>query len=760
VTASTLLGPRSTFVRLLAGASLAGLLSFFQTATLSAQGNPGVDTAAVMADAAKSMQQDRPYRASRLLMRLVRGPGEKDPALLLLAANAAAGWEGWGTVVRLLDDQPWLDRVDDGAGRALLARARVERGEDAVADAQAALRDAGSAAAGEGARLVTLARAYDRMHLLDSAAAAYNRAAARLPLVADWLLLRSAGVLADSAARAELYRSVSLPAATARIPWTEVLARERTGDEPGAARVYESLGATLAAARLRLAGTPDSAACAVVRRALVGLLTSRSSTDEARDAIGILDRSFAPLTSAEELAVARRAATANLPARAVQGFSRNRPLSDADQFAYGQALARLSRHREAMTAFAAIKSPGLRTQAQYQRARSLLRVGTRGAAIAALRRVARGTVRDSGTAAMAGFLAADLLVDQGDETAARTAYLEVARRFPTTVHGSRGALVAAIIALSRRETRDAVRELTRLAERPGDGSETAAANYWAGFALALTEDTAAARARWRAVLERFPQSYYALPARGRLGIDPPPLPEGSVPPASEQTNRALERAALLERLGLKVEARFEIERVAREAEAAPASLAATAGALAGIGQTARSFRLALRVTDPGLARLAFPIPRRADLFDEAKAAGVDPLLAAALIRQESEFNPAARSPADARGLMQVVPSVGAAFARANGLLEWDASLLYQPEINVHFGLAHLANSLRRSPHLAHALAAYNAGTRAADQWAASPGARSDPELFIERIQFAETRDYVRRILRYQATYRSLYPVAP
>ena len=155
-----------------------------------------------------------------------------------MAANAAAGWEGWGTVVRLLADQPWLDPVDDGAGRALLARARVERGEDAVADAQAALRDAGSAAAGEGARLVTLARAYDRMHLLDSAAAAYNRAAARLPLVADWLLLRSAGVLADSAARAELYRNVSLQAATARIPWTEVLARERTGDEPGAARAY------------------------------------------------------------------------------------------------------------------------------------------------------------------------------------------------------------------------------------------------------------------------------------------------------------------------------------------------------------------------------------------------------------------------------------------------------------------------------------------------------------------------------------------
>lgn len=752
MTASILSAPRVSSVHLLAGASLAGLFALPQ-GRLSAQ---ATDTAAVIADATRSMQQNRPYRASRQLMKLVTGPGEKAPTLLLLAANAAAGWEGWGTVVRLLAGQSWLDRMEDGEGRALLARARVERGEDAMADARAALREAESDDAG--ARLVTLARAYDRMNLLDSAASAYNRAAARLPLVADWLLLRAAGVLADSAARAGLYQNISLPAASLRISWTEALARERTGDGEGAARSYDALGATLSAARLRLAANPDSAGRAAIRRDLLGLMGPRGSAGDAREAIGILDRSFAPLTPAEELVLARRAASVNLPTRAVEGFTRTRPLSDADQFTYAQALARLSRHQEAMTAFNAIKSPELRTQAQYQRARSLLRSGTRGATIAALRRVARGSIRDSATAAIAGFLAADLLVDQGDENAARTAYLEVARRFPTTVHGSRAALVAAIIALGRRENRDAARELNRLADRPGDKSETAAALYWSGRALAAGRDTAAAGVRWRAVLERFPQSYYAFPARTRLGIEPAPPPElPSATPPPEETVRALERAALLERLGLKLEARFEFERVARDAEAAPATLAATAGALAGMGQTSRSFRLGLRLTDPAFARLAFPIPRRADLFDEAKAAGVDPLLAAALIRQESEFNPAARSPADARGLMQVVPSVGAAFARANRITEWDVSLLYQPEINVHFGLAHLANSLRRSPHLAHALAAYNAGTRAADQWAALPGTRSDPELFIERIQYAETRDYVRRILRYQATYRALYP---
>ena len=704
------------------------------------------------------MSQGRPYLASRLLAPVLGGQGGSDPTLVLLSAKAAAGWEGWGTVVRLLAAQPWLDRTEGGEGRALLARARVERGEDAVEDARAAVRDGGFDP--PGARLVTLGRAFDRASLLDSAAQTYEKAAARLPAIADWLRLRAAGVTADSAGRAALYKNVTLAAAIPRIRWTEALARERAGDGPGAARLYESLGATVSAARLRLADSPDPASRSAIRRALLGVIAARSSADDAREAISMLDRAFAPLTSLEELAVARRAAV-DLPGRAVLGFARIRPLADADRLSYGMVLARLGRHREAMVAFAAVRSVELKTEAQYQRARSLLRSGTRGAAIAALRRVGRGTIRDSATAATAGFLAGDLLVDQGDEVAARTQYLEVARRFPTTVHGSRAALMAAIIAYGQRESRDAARELIALIGRPGDRSETAAATYWAGRALMATGDSSGARARWRTLIERNPQSYYALPARNRLGLGALPFTPQPAPAApSDETTVALERAALLERLGLRVEARFELDRVSREAEAAPATIPATAQGMAQLGYTARAYKLALRGDDSALARLAFPIPRRADLVDEARIAGVDPLLAAALIRQESGFDPSARSAADARGLMQVVPSVGAAFARADGLREWDAGLLYQPEINVHFGLSHLAGSLRRSPYLAHALAAYNAGTRAADEWLALPGVKGDPELFIERIQFAETRDYVRRILKNLATYRALYPVTP
>ena len=110
--------------------------------------------------------------------------------------------------------------------------------------------------------------------------------------------------------------------------------------------------------------------------------------------------------------------------------------------------------------------------------------------------------------------------------------------------------------------------------------------------------------------------------------------------------------------------------------------------------------------------------------------------------------------------MQVVPSLGASLARAEGIRDWDPVLLYQPEVNLHFGLLHLADALRRFPHIEPALASYNAGSRPANQWLALPGAAADPEVYIERIQYVETRDYVRRVLRNLAVYRVLYPTGP
>ena len=95
----------------------------------------------VARQAAMLLEAGRPWQATRTIAPLLEAAGTRTPATVLLAARAAAGWQGWTTVTRLLSGQIWLDREQDGAGRALLARAAVERADPAArAHAMLALR--------------------------------------------------------------------------------------------------------------------------------------------------------------------------------------------------------------------------------------------------------------------------------------------------------------------------------------------------------------------------------------------------------------------------------------------------------------------------------------------------------------------------------------------------------------------------------------------------------------------------------------------
>jgi soluble lytic murein transglycosylase len=121
----------------------------------------------------------------------------------------------------------------------------------------------------------------------------------------------------------------------------------------------------------------------------------------------------------------------------------------------------------------------------------------------------------------------------------------------------------------------------------------------------------------------------------------------------------------------------------------------------------------------------------------------------------SSFNPRATSGPGARGLMQVMPTVGAALARSRKIAPWDPVLLYQPDVNVILGTTHLAGFLRQYPAPEYALAAYNAGPGRVSAWRKKIGT-ADPLLFVERIPFVETRDYVRIVMRNRALYSALY----
>src|SRR5690606_12807251 len=151
----------------------------------------------------------------------------------------------------------------------------------------------------------------------------------------------------------------------------------------------------------------------------------------------------------------------------------------------------------------------------------------------------------------------------------------------------------------------------------------------------------------------------------------------------------------------------------------------------------------------------YPVSLDAALAAEAALNDIDPSLVAALIRQESRFDPRATSPVGARGLMQIMPRVGHTIARGLGFPAWDAALLYQPDVSLQLGTSHLADLLSGYSDDGRALAAYNAGRSRVKRWSTKHGA-DDPELFVERIPYRETRDYVRIIQRNRELYAELY----
>ncbi len=150
--------------------------------------------------------------------------------------------------------------------------------------------------------------------------------------------------------------------------------------------------------------------------------------------------------------------------------------------------------------------------------------------------------------------------------------------------------------------------------------------------------------------------------------------------------------------------------------------------------------------------------------DEAKRY-VEPAIILGLSRQESEFNPRAFSRAGARGVMQLIPSTAQITARKAGMRYSRSALLDDPVYNMTIGSAHLSHLLERyEGSLVMTFAAYNAGAGRVTQWVATYGDPRGPEIdpidWVELIPFAETRNYVQRVLENTQVYRARLNVAP
>ena len=136
----------------------------------------------------------------------------------------------------------------------------------------------------------------------------------------------------------------------------------------------------------------------------------------------------------------------------------------------------------------------------------------------------------------------------------------------------------------------------------------------------------------------------------------------------------------------------------------------------------------------------------------------EPALVLAVTRQESGFDPKVRSGADARGMMQLLPSTASIVARRMGV-SYSVAMLYEPEYNMRLGSAFLGQLVNQfSGSYVMATAGYNAGPGRPIQWTSfcgdPRGGATDPLDFIECIPFSETRNYVMRVLENTQVYRA------
>src|SRR4029450_10860967 len=154
-------------------------------------------------------------------------------------------------------------------------------------------------------------------------------------------------------------------------------------------------------------------------------------------------------------------------------------------------------------------------------------------------------------------------------------------------------------------------------------------------------------------------------------------------------------------------------------------------------------------------QVTFPLTSWDWIRKYSTARNLDPYVIAALVAQESTFDPKIRSSANAWGLMQVVPPTGRQLARSLGVAPFQASTLTNPEVNIRLGTLYFSRLVEQFGGTYYALASYNAGESRVIRWRSErPG--FDQDEFIDDIPFPETQNYVKRILGTAEDYRMLY----
>ena len=317
--------------------------------------------------------------------------------------------------------------------------------------------------------------------------------------------------------------------------------------------------------------------------------------------------------------------------------------------------------------------------------------------------------------------------------------------------------------------------------------EGASALYFLGRASEGQGNAGAARAYYEEGTRQYPNLYFGVLARNRLdGVGSAAAAPATVqflksiafPPRGQSrdflpnaTAKArIDRARMLNSAGLVTWAEGEL-RYAAENEDQPHVIGTELAAMLSATRPDQALRytkrympamnyVAVESAPEEFWKLAYPMAYRADVERFAKQYGVDPYLAAALIRQESEFDKGAVSRSSARGLMQIMPSTGLDLSRRLRLIPYSTPRLFEPLVNLRMGTYYLGMLMGQTDQTAeYALAAYNAGLGRVHTWQAWAQFK-EPAEFVLTIPIPETRGYVQAVLRNADVYRRVWGGKP
>lgn len=487
---------------------------------------------------------------------------------------------------------------------------------------------------------------------------------------------------------------------------------------------------------------------------------------------------------------------------------------------YGEALRKERQHRKAIQVLSPVVEqchlPEVRPQALYVLGYSQS-VVDKDAAVGTYDTLARD-YPEHGYADDALFFAGWLFQRKGELDAAMARYDELARKYPTGNFASEALFRSYWLHKRRGEHAAALGALQAVEKMPQAARTDEAlwrARYWIARSMEMQNEVPAALAGYERIAADRPATWYGMLARSRLAllapgrlVRPPPVsatpiamvapvsraPVSGVPvsatPASLTSGQALapeptaEPAVIwpLPMGGLAKDPRFaagvELSRLGmsgavqellavdqRALPEGPARLLYQIVQRTGRGWAARKVarstlrdevRGPLSSTSRPIWEATWPLAFRTLIERQAKTNRLDPDLLQGLIREESRFNPRARSSTGALGLTQLMPATARQVAASLKLAAVGEQTLLQPDQNVRIGAAYLGQLLKHfGGNAAYAVAAYNAGPGAVERWRkALP--QADLDEWVEHITFDETRDYVKNVLGSYNAYKMLY----